>query len=400
LAPGVHGRLGFSNLQGLILRGKLGQYSLTFLLMFAIGIAAPISPLLASRIGATWVEIGLMGTAWGLVFMLWAVPVGRISDRVGRRPILLLSAGLSALAALLYLRATNVWELIAIRAVEGLAWGCFWPIMEALSTETAETGKVGRGIGAVTTIYAFGFLIGSFAGGAITDAIGFPAAFAVYLGIACISLLPAWFTDDSAVLRMDPARPSSGLRPRILKRGVLVGISLGAAYTFGLASVMSLFSVYALGLGLAVLWVGVAVSAFWAGRILGAALAGAGSDRAGRKIVAQLAFAIGAIGFFIVALAIDLALVVVGALLAGVSVGAIFPVSVAMVADTIGDELRGTAMGLYEMACAVAFMIASAVGGALAQVVNPAMPYWLSAFVYTSCVILIVLLVRPVSRKT
>jgi MFS family permease len=116
--------------------------------------------------------------------------------------------------------------------------------------------------------------------------------------------------------------------------------------------------------------------------------------------VAQLAFAIGAIGFFIVALAIDLALVVVGALLAGVSVGAIFPVSVAMVADTIGDELRGTAMGLYEMACAVAFMIASAVGGALAQVVNPAMPYWLSAFVYTSCVILIVLLVRPVSRKT
>jgi MFS family permease len=67
--------------------------------MFAIGMGVPVSPLLASRMGATWVEIGLMGSAWGLVFTLSAFLTGRISDKIGRKPVLAISAGLSALAA-------------------------------------------------------------------------------------------------------------------------------------------------------------------------------------------------------------------------------------------------------------------------------------------------------------
>jgi MFS family permease len=166
-----------------------GQYVLTFLLMFAIGLGVPISPLFASKMGASWVEIGLMGAAWGIVFTLSAFLTGHVSDRIGRKPVLAMSCALSALAALWFLRATSVTELIAIRGLEGLAWACFWPPMEALATETADTEQVGRGIGLVTTVYALGFAIGSFAAGVMTGFFGFTLAFSTYFAFAAVSIL-------------------------------------------------------------------------------------------------------------------------------------------------------------------------------------------------------------------
>lgn len=369
------------------MRTKVAQYAFTFLLMFAIGLGLPISPLLASRMGASWIEIGLMGAAWGLVFTFSAFLTGRISDRVGRRPVLVASAGLSALAALLFLRALSVSELIAIRGLEGLAWACFWPPMEALATETAEAERVGRGIGLVTTVYGIAFAIGSFSGGAIADALGFPLAFGTYFGAASLAMMTAWFVESPKHERLREPLVRERFLPRLFSRTVAAGNLLGASYTFGLASVMALLSVYAVGLGIPVFWIGVAFSMFWAGRVIGAASAGGASDRLGRKSVAVVGLILGCVGFLLIGLAAEMTILATGVLLAGASVGAMFPVSVALIADGTQANQRGSAMGFFEMMCAIAFMAASATGGVAAQVLSPRSPYGASALVYLSCAV-------------
>ncbi len=290
-------------------------------------------------------------------------------------------------------------QLIAIRGLEGLAWACFWPTMEALATETAEANKVGRSMGLVTTAYAVAFLIGSLAGGYIASFFGFAFAFATYFVFASLSVIAVWFVRVPA--RTDALRPIPlrELMSRLLSRTVMAGNLLGAFYTFGLSTIMALLSVYAAGLGTPIFWIGAVFSLFWAGRIAGAALAGEASDRVGSRRVAQLALIIGCLGLLLVGLASGLSVLSVGVLLAGLSIGAVFPVSVAIIAGGIEPELRGAAMGFYEMMCAIAFMIASGLGGILAQAVSPGAPYVLSAFVFLSCAVALSIFLPHRSQK-
>ena len=380
------------------MRTKVGQYAFTFALMFAIGLGLPISPLLASRMGATWIEIGLMGAAWGVAFTFSAFLTGRISDRVGRRPVLVVSAALNALAALLFLRALSVSELIIIRGLEGLAWACFWPPMEALATETVDTEQVGRGIGLITTVYGVAFAIGSFSGGSLADVFGFPLAFGTYLGTASLATVMAWFVESPKHEQPKEHLARERFLPRLRSRAIAAGNLLGASYTFGLASVVALLSVYAAGLGIPVFWIGVVFSMFWAGRMIGAASAGSASDRFGRRRVAVVGLILGCIGFVLVGMANEIVPLAAGVLLAGVSVGASFPVSVAIIADNIQADLRGSAMGFFEMICAIAFMTASALGGAAAQVFSPRSPYGASAIVYVSCAVALCVLLPARQR--
>lgn len=370
-----------------------GRYGLTFLLMFAIGIGLPISPLFASKLGASWVEIGLMGSVWGILFTVSAFLTGRISDRVGRKPVLAMSSGLSALAALFFLRASSVSQLIAIRGLEGVAWACFWPPMEALATETAEPDKAGRSIGLVTTVYSFAFLIGSFVAGYLTSLFGFAFSYATYLVLASLAVVAVLFVEAPDHAGGPKPMPVGRLMSRLFSRTLISGNLLGASFTFGAATVWALLSVYAAGLGIPVLWIGAAFSLFWIGRILGAAFAGGASDRYGRRSVAQLAMITGSVGFLVLGLAFDLSVLSVGVLLTGVSIGAVFPVNVAIIADGIEPEFRGAAMEIYETACAVAFMIASALGGFVAEVVSPGTPYTLSALVFVSCAVALSILI-------
>jgi MFS family permease len=259
--------------------------------------------------------------------------------------------------------------------------------MEALATETANTEQMGRGIGLVTTVYALGFAIGSFAGGFMTNFFGFPLTFSIYFAFAALSILAVWFIDAPKQTRYPETLRSGGLSLRLFSRGLVAGNVLGASYTFGLATIMALLSVYAKGFGISVFWIGVSFSIFWGGRTLGATFAGAASDRLGRRCVVMTALIIGCIGFVAIGSAQSLLLIVAGALLTGLSIGGIFPVNVAIIADDVEPELRGTAMGFFEMICAIAFMVASTFGGISAELVNSRTPYGLSAVVFASCVV-------------
>lgn len=351
--------------------------------MFAIGIAAPIVPLYASSLGASWTEIGLMGTSWGVAFMLLAFVMGKVSDRFGRKPQLIISASLSAIAAFLYLVSSSVTQIILVRILEGAVWALFWPAAEALATEIAEPRMVGRAIGMTTATYGIAYAASSLAGGSITGVVGYPLTLSIYLGLSLFSILVALILlqgpqprRESHAASLDDERlDSASLRSRT----ILLAYFLGGAYTFGLGIVLTLFSVFAKTLGATVFLIGVLFGLFWLGRIGGSIGGGRLSDRHGRGVMAVAAMVGSAIGFTLVAISTAIQVLVAGVAILGVSIGTAFPVGVALVSDNIRQSVRGYAMGFFETSCAAGFMLAATIGGVLADLYSPRAPYVLAA---------------------
>src|SRR5262245_15546715 len=81
---------------------------ITFVFNLGGGVVAPALPLYARALGADYRDLGLIGASHGLAFALLTIPLGRASDRFGRRAILMLSAIGVGAAATLYLVAHHV----------------------------------------------------------------------------------------------------------------------------------------------------------------------------------------------------------------------------------------------------------------------------------------------------
>ena len=365
-------------------------YLFIFTLSLAIGIATPVIPLYANSLGASYIEIGLIGTAFAIVFTILATPIGKFSDRSGRKPVLVLSATLSAVAAGLYLLAGTVSQMIFIRALEGIAWAALWPPAEALITELAGTSNAGRAMGLSTASYGTGFALGSFTGGLIGSMFGYRATFAFYLVLSIVAILIALIRIRGAEVKQSPKMVTTlrTLQPKFpnwMNRTVVLSNVVGAAYTFALGMILTLFAVYAKNLGIAVFWIGTLFTLFWIGRIIASLLAGRISDKVGRKRVLVPALIGCAVGSVLIAALATVNSLAIAVIILGLAIGAIFPVTVALISDNVPSTNKGVAMGVFETSCAIGLMLAPATGGVIADPYDARYPYILSAFPSIVC---------------
>jgi len=365
-------------------------YLFIFTLSLAIGIATPVIPLYANSLGASYIEIGLIGTAFAIVFTILATPIGKFSDRSGRKPVLVLSATLSAVAAGLYLLAGTVSQMIFIRALEGIAWAALWPPAEALITELAGTSNAGRAMGLSTASYGTGFALGSFTGGLIGSMFGYRATFAFYLVLSIVAILIALIRIRGAEVKQSPKMVTTlrTLQPKFpnwMNRTVVLSNVVGAAYTFALGMILTLFAVYAKNLGIAVFWIGTLFTLFWIGRIIASLLAGRISDKVGRKRVLVPALIGCAVGSVLIAALATVNSLAIAVIILGLAIGAIFPVTVALISDNVPSTNKGVAMGVFETSCAIGLMLAPATGGVIADLYDARYPYILSAFPSIVC---------------
>ena len=98
-------------------------YLTVFIDLVGFGIILPALPYYAEAFGATGVWIGAILAAYSAAQLVGASLLGRLSDRVGRRPILLMSLAGSAASLLLCGLAGSLWLLLAARALAGLFGG-------------------------------------------------------------------------------------------------------------------------------------------------------------------------------------------------------------------------------------------------------------------------------------
>ena len=95
----------------------LPLYLAVFVVVLGFSLVAPIFPHYAMNLGASYAMLGFIVSIYGAVQMITQVPIGRLSDRMGRKKILLLGLVTFAFLPLLYIYASNAYLLLLIRAL-------------------------------------------------------------------------------------------------------------------------------------------------------------------------------------------------------------------------------------------------------------------------------------------
>ncbi len=336
------------------------------------GTIAPALPLYARSLGADYRALGLIGASHGLAFAVLTIPLGRASDRLGRRAILLLSALAVGGAAGCYLFATSVVGLAAAKLLEAAGWAAFWPALEAWVAEQFGR-RAGGAMGVAYGAYAAAFVLGTSTAGFVIEGAGLRAPFVIYLVTAILAAglilvlsgprdLDRHAQDDEVgAPRMVIAEPAIARSQRLLAYGT------GFVYVFGLGTVLAFLPAFAADRGLAPRAVGLLLGAYWVTRLMGSLGAGRVSDRLGRRAVLMAAMLNAAVAAALIAAPGSGLTLIVGTVGLGLTAGACAPTCVALIADHVGAADRGVAMGLFEAACGVSIQAAGLIGGDVAE---------------------------------
>lgn len=132
-----------------------------FLVLFQAYLIAPLIPALSVSFHAPVAQLGLLVPAYTIPYGLSSIVYGPLSDRIGRKPILLTLFGLLALSCLLIPFSSNVSQLLVIRIVAGLATGGIVPVSVSLIGDVFPYEKRGRQIGLLFGAMAGGISFGA-----------------------------------------------------------------------------------------------------------------------------------------------------------------------------------------------------------------------------------------------
>jgi MFS transporter, DHA1 family, multidrug resistance protein len=153
-------------------------YLTMFLTVAGFGIITPFFPFFAKEVGANAFQLGLMVTLFSLAQVIAAPFWGRLSDRVGRKPVLVLGLVGYALSFYMLILAPNIQVLMLARVVGGLLSASAFPSAQAYLVDLTPIEKRGYGMSYMAAASNLGFLLGP-ALGSLFSVFGIRAAFAI-----------------------------------------------------------------------------------------------------------------------------------------------------------------------------------------------------------------------------
>jgi multidrug resistance protein len=136
-----------------------------FLVYIGFGIIIPVLPFYAEKIGATPTQLGLLMAVYSLMQLLFAPMWGRISDRIGRKPVMMI--GITGLAISFFLMAvsTTLWMLFLARIIGGFLSAANMPTTQAYVADITTSENRGKGMGVIGAAIGLGFVFGPAIGG-------------------------------------------------------------------------------------------------------------------------------------------------------------------------------------------------------------------------------------------
>ena len=162
-----------------------------FIDLLGFGIIIPLLPFYAESFGASAFKIGLLGTSFSLMQFLFSPVWGRWSDRVGRKPIILVGLLGSCLSYLGLALAPSLTFLFIARIVGGIA-GANIPTAQAYVADVTTPENRAKGMGMVGAAFGLGFIFGPAIGGVLSRiSPQTPMWFASALCLA--NFVAAWF---------------------------------------------------------------------------------------------------------------------------------------------------------------------------------------------------------------
>jgi MFS transporter, DHA1 family, tetracycline resistance protein len=280
--------------------------------LLGLTIIIPLMPLYATAFGANAFMVGALGAAYPIFQFIGAPVLGRLSDRFGRRPVLILSQIGTFIGFIILGFANTLWILFLARVIDGISGANISTAQAAISDSTTEKTRT-QGLGLLGAAFGLGFVIGPVIAFVSLAASGndYRVPAFVAAGFSLISILLTWFWFDETLpadKRGSSSHKSAFSLSTMLKAlrnpavGLLLVLMFAQQISFGgFEQLLALFTLARLGLNASgnsviFVFVGVIVVAVQGGFI------GPWSRKIGDRRLIYLGLATLAIGLTLVAL--------------------------------------------------------------------------------------------------
>ena len=170
-------------------RGRLTVFLTVLLDLLGFGMILPILPFYGQDYGASDLQIGLLFAAYSLAQLIFSPLLGRLSDRFGRRPVLLVTIAVGAVAHTVFAFAGSFTVLVVARFVSGIATANL-AVAQAYMADVTSRSERSKAMGMIGAAFGLGFVLGpAFGGGlAMIGRIAVPLGAA---GLAVVNLVLA-----------------------------------------------------------------------------------------------------------------------------------------------------------------------------------------------------------------
>ncbi|WP_088225713.1 MFS transporter [Desulfosporosinus sp. FKB] len=213
-------------------------FIIQFLVMVGFGIVVPILPFLVSKLGGGAFALGVFMSAYSIMQFFFAPVWGKLSDRIGRRPVILIGLLGYGVTFLMFGMVNNLYLLIVLRALAGIVSSATLPTAMAYLADITEGADRAKGMGMIGAAMGMGMIFGPALGGFLGE-YSFSLPFFVAGGLALLLLPFTWFFLPESLKEMNKSsgRKRARLTPQVLKDPLFFLF----AFNFTLNFTMSMF---------------------------------------------------------------------------------------------------------------------------------------------------------------
>jgi multidrug resistance protein len=349
-----------------------------FIDLLGFGIIIPLLPFYAESFGATALMVGLLGTSFSLMQFVFSPIWGRLSDRIGRKPIILIGLMGSCVSYLVLALATTLPIVFLARIVGGIA-GANIPTAQAYIADVTTPENRAKGMGMVGAAFGMGFIFGPALGGLLSRfgpsvPMWFAAALCFLNFAAACFLLPesrVGTKQSSGLSRLDVFRRAL-VHPQLT---LLLALYFLVTFAFsGFEATFALFSERRFGftgatIGLVFTFIGT-ILALVQGVVVGRVVKRIGEARLIPVAIFLIAVSIGLVPF---AFSVPVLLGAVGLLAMGMGFNS--PAMSSMVSRLSDPNDQGGILGLASSLASLGRVVGPAWGGFLFDHFGMTVPY-------------------------
>ncbi len=226
--------------------------------VLGMGIIIPVLPFYVESFGASAITLTLLFSVFSLFSFVSAPFLGALSDRIGRRPVLIVSILSTAIGWFVFASAHAIWMLFLGRIIDGMAAGNL-PIAQSYLVDIARDDKERTSnLGLIGAIFGIGFIIGP-AIGASLSSMSHALPFFFVAGLATLNVIGAFFflpethkhMDKEKRMAINPIYPLfNAVRDKLLLSRYIAWFCFGVAIS-GMQSIFALYMGRVFGFGVA-----------------------------------------------------------------------------------------------------------------------------------------------------
>lgn len=331
-----------------------------FLISGAIGTTMMLSPVYAEELGASYMQLGMMGANHAIGYTIMTLITGLLMDRYEKVRIYILFQAMNIISVGLLAFSNTISQVLAVRLLIGLTSGTFWVASSSIAAAMSKPHELTQNISLYNISWISGLAVGPIIGGYISDTLGFKTMFLALSGTVLVGV-------GIITVFMLPTIKLHGRAGRLTVdwksvRGVLPAYLCLFPYTLSSGIYFSILPGYLKEFGITASFIGILLTLGNIAKGMGffgvERLVNWGTKRSIRLVSLLLAVSLASIAY-----ANNEYVMVLPLILYGLSNGFLEPILLNWIAQNSPTESRSFTMAIYETVFGVGMMIGPVAAG-------------------------------------